>query len=176
MNGHASMLENQLLRLSAQIVSAHAVKNPVPTAELRGIIQSVYHALKFVGEPVAEKMPDQVPAVPIKKSVYPSYIVCLEDGKKLKMLKRHLMTSYSMTPEAYRAKWKLPATYPMVAPDYAEMRSGLAKTIGLGRRNQIDLQLEKRGSDEPPAQKIPEGKRGRKSTKAAVKQLHLLAT
>lgn len=169
------MLENELLRLSAKIVSAHAAKNPVSIAELSGIICSVYQALKFAGEPVVEELLDQLPAVPIKKSVYPSYIVCLEDGKKLKMLKRHLMTSYSMTPEAYRAKWKLPSTYPMVAPDYAEMRSGLAKTIGLGRRNQIGLLLEEPGSDEPPVQKIPEGKRGRKSAKADIKQSDLLA-
>lgn len=129
------MSDNELLRLSAQIISAHAVKNPVSTAELTDIIQSVYQALKSVNEPIVQDLPDQEPAVPITKSVFPSYIVCLEDGKKLKMLKRHLMASYRMTPETYRAKWKLLLTYPMVAPEYAERRSTLAKEYGLGRKD-----------------------------------------
>ena len=159
------MSENELLRLSAQIVSAHAANNLVSTAELTGVIQSVYQALKNAGEPVVEELARQVPAVPIKKSVFPSYLVCLEDGKKLKMLKRHLMSSYGMTPDQYRTRWNLPSTYPMVAPDYAERRSTLAKENGLGRKVQGDLPLaEEPVTDEPPVQKIPEGKRGRKAT------------
>jgi predicted transcriptional regulator len=175
MSGRKHMSENELLRLSAQIVSAHAAKNPVSTAELTGVIQSVYLALKNVGEPVIEELADQAPAVPIKKSVFPSYIVCLEDGKKLKMLKRHLMASYGMTPDQYRAKWKLPSSYPMTAPDYAEMRSGLAKTIGLGRKGQSSFLPEELVSDEPVVQKIAEGKRGRKpAAKKAIDQPDML--
>jgi predicted transcriptional regulator len=98
------------------------------------LIQSVYRSLSTAGEAEAAPAPAQSPAVPIKKSVFPDYIVCLEDGKKLKMLKRHLQTSYGLTPEAYRTKWGLPRDYPMVAPSYAAMRSGLAKKIGLGRK------------------------------------------
>jgi predicted transcriptional regulator len=158
------MSENELLRLSAQIVSAHVARNPVSTSELTSVIQSVYRALASAGDPVAEELPPQSPAVPIKKSVFPSYVVCLEDGKKLKMLKRHLMSAYGMTPDEYRAKWKLPLSYPMVAPDYAERRSTLAKENGLGRRDQSSFLPEEAVAEEPPVQKIPVGKRGRKPT------------
>jgi predicted transcriptional regulator len=155
------MSEHDLLKLSAQIVSAHAKKNPVHTNELTSLIQSVYTSLKTAGQPVAEDTGPQTPAVPIKKSVFPSYIVCLEDGKKLKMLKRHLQSAYGMTPDQYRAKWNLPSTYPMVAPDYAEHRSSLAKQIGLGRKV-VEAPTESEPA-EVPVQKIPEGKRGRKA-------------
>lgn len=122
----------ELLGLTAQIVSAHVSHNPVPAAELPGLIQEVFRTLSGVGTaPVAEPERPQ-PAVPVKKSITPGYLICLEDGKKLKMLKRHLKTAYNLSPEQYRDRWGLPADYPMVAPDYAKHRSSLAKKIGLG--------------------------------------------
>ena len=122
-----------LLQLTADIVAAHAAHNQVTPEMLLQVIGSVYGALASAGTsaPVEEK---QQPAVPIKKSVFPDHLVCLEDGKKLKMLKRHLKTAYQLTPDQYRMKWGLPASYPMVAPDYAARRSTLAKKIGLGRK------------------------------------------
>ncbi len=123
-----------VLDLTARIVSAHVSKNPVAVDALPGLIQAVYRSLSTAGDTEPPPAPAQTPAVPIKKSVFPDYIVCLEDGKKLKMLKRHLQTSYGMSPDAYRAKWGLPRDYPMVAPNYAATRSGLAKQIGLGRK------------------------------------------
>ncbi len=126
------------MELVAQIVSAHVSNNTVEAAALPALIQEVYKALNGlkggVSEAAAAEKP--VPAVPIKKSVYPDYIVCLEDGKKLKMLKRHLQSSYNMTPDQYRERWGLPRDYPMVAPSYAERRSDLAKEIGLGRKTE----------------------------------------
>ena len=122
-----------ILGLTAQIVSAHVSNNAVSRDALGELITQVYNTLISAGAEPAE--PEKLqPAVPIKKSVFPEYIVCLEDGKKLKMLKRHLQTSYNMTPEQYRDKWSLPHDYPMVAPKYAEHRSELAKKIGLGRK------------------------------------------
>ncbi|MDT7950092.1 MAG: MucR family transcriptional regulator [Acetobacteraceae bacterium] len=123
-----------VLDLTARIVSAHVSKNPVAVDALPGLIQAVYRSLSTAGEVEPAPTPTHTPAVPIKKSVFPDYIVCLEDGKKLKMLKRHLQTSYGLSPDAYRAKWGLPRDYPMVAPNYAATRSGLAKQIGLGRK------------------------------------------
>ncbi len=127
------MSDDQVLDLTAKIVSAHVAHNSMSGAELTALIQSVYATLARVGSPavVAEK---PQPAVPAKKSVFPDYIVCLEDGKRLKMLKRHLRTSYGLTPEQYREKWGLPGDYPMVAPSYAETRSTLAKSISFGRK------------------------------------------
>jgi len=126
-------MSDQLLSLAAQIVSAHVGHNAVPVEDLPALIKSVYATLvqPEAQTPEPEK---REPAVPIKKSVFADHIVCLEDGKKLKMLKRHLHTSYGLTPEQYRAKWGLPANYPMVAPNYAEKRSELAKAFGLGRK------------------------------------------
>lgn len=121
-----------LATLTADIVSAHVSNNSVASADLPGLIQSVFGALNGLGDAEPEVEEKQQPAVSIRASVKPDYIVCLEDGKKLKMLKRHLMTHYGMTPEDYRAKWGLPADYPMVAPNYAEQRRNLAKQIGLG--------------------------------------------
>ncbi len=122
-----------LLGLTAQIVSAHLGHNNVPANSIPGLIQQVYATLRGLGpEPVAAEQRE--PAVPIKRSVFPDYIICLEDGKKLKMLKRHLMTSYGMSAEDYRQRWNLPSDYPMVAPNYAQHRSSLAKSIGLGRK------------------------------------------
>ncbi len=122
-----------VLGLTAQIVAAHVANNAVPSTELAALIQDVYRTLSGVGQtaPLNEK---PTPAVPVKKSVFPDHIVCLEDGKKLKMLKRHLATAYDMTPEQYRERWGLPADYPMVAPNYASHRSSLAKKIGLGTK------------------------------------------
>jgi predicted transcriptional regulator len=121
-----------ILGLTAQIVSAHAANNELPLSTLPSVIRAVYETLSHIGQPPAAPAPKAQPAVPIRKSVFPDYIVCLEDGKQLKMLKRHLSTSYNLTPDQYRAKWGLDATYPMVAPNYAERRSVLAKEIGLG--------------------------------------------
>ena len=121
------------LGLTAQIVAAHVGHNAVPANGMPALIQQVYSTLRGLGvEPAAPEQRE--PAVPIKRSVFPDYIICLEDGKKLKMLKRHLQTSYNMTVDQYREKWGLPPSYPMVAPNYAEHRSSLAKKIGLGRK------------------------------------------
>ena len=122
-----------VLGLTAQIVSAHVSNNSVAPDALPGLIQEVYRTLAGVGKEIV--LPDKPqPAVPVRKSVFPDHIVCLEDGKKLKMLKRHLKTSYDLTPEQYREKWQLPPDYPMVAPSYARHRSSLAKKIGLGTK------------------------------------------
>ncbi len=122
-----------VLGLTAQIVSAHVSNNTINADALPSLIQDVYRTLAGVGKEQA--VPErQQPAVPVKKSVYPDYIVCLEDGKKLKMLKRHLKTAYNMSPEEYRDRWSLPADYPMVAHNYAQHRSSLAKKIGLGTK------------------------------------------
>ena len=121
------------LELTAQVVSAHVSNNSVAATDLPDLIRNVYQALATVGRPVDE--PEKLqPAVPIRRSVFPDYIICLEDGKKLKMLKRHLHSAYGMTPEQYRERWGLPPEYPMVAPSYAERRSSLAREIGLGRK------------------------------------------
>ncbi len=125
-----------MLGLTAQIVSAHVSNNSVPPDALPSLIQEVYKTLSGVGKEPAE--PDRPePAVPVKRSVFPDHIVCLEDGKKLKMLKRHLKTAYNMTPEQYRERWGLPPDYPMVAPNYARHRSSLAKKIGLGTKPRV---------------------------------------
>jgi predicted transcriptional regulator len=128
------MADDTLLTLTADIVSAHVANNAVASADVPVLIATVHDALAGLGKPVQEVAPAQEPAVSVRASVKPDYIVCLEDGKKLKMLKRHLMTHYQMTPADYRAKWKLPADYPMVASNYAEQRKSLALKIGLGRK------------------------------------------
>lgn len=131
-NGASS---DELLSLTSEIVAAHVRNNSVALADLPQLIEQVYRSLATVGaEPAAAPERPQ-PAVPIKKSVTADFIICLEDGKKLKMLKRHLMTSYNLTPEEYRERWSLPPDYPMVAPNYAKQRSSLAKEIGLGTRS-----------------------------------------
>jgi predicted transcriptional regulator len=122
-----------VLGLTAQIVSAHLSKNNVAPDALPALIQDVYRTLANVGREPAQADKPQ-PAVPVKKSIFPDHIICLEDGKKLKMLKRHLKTSFNMTPDQYRERWGLPADYPMVAPNYASHRSSLAKKIGLGTK------------------------------------------
>lgn len=124
--------KDRLLELTSQIVSAQVANNTVQAAELPGLIKEVYQTLSKVGD-VSDISDDKIaPAVPIRKSVTPDYLVCLEDGKKLKMLKRHLKTSFNLTPEEYRSRWGLPSDYPMVAPNYAKQRSALAREIGLG--------------------------------------------
>ncbi|HTG38877.1 MucR family transcriptional regulator [Sphingomonas sp.] len=127
-------LQETLVTLTADIVAAHVSNNSVAVSDLPLLIQNVHGALVGLGGATPEPEVKQEPAVSIRASIKPDYIVCLEDGKKLKMLKRHLMTHYQMTPEQYRAKWNLPADYPMVAPNYAEQRRSLAKKIGLGTK------------------------------------------
>lgn len=124
---------DNVLGLTVQIVSAHVAHNSVASEALPSLIQEVYKTLAGVGKEPAEPEKPQ-PAVPIKRSVFADYIICLEDGKRLKMLKRHLKTAYDMTPEQYRERWGLPPDYPMVAPNYAKHRSSLAKKIGLGTK------------------------------------------
>jgi predicted transcriptional regulator len=126
---------SNLLGLTAEIVSAHVSNNSVSLADLPNLIQDVYRTLATVGSPAARPEPERPqPAVPVKKSITPEYLICLEDGKKLKMLKRHLQTAYNMTPDQYRERWGLGSDYPMVAPNYAKHRSSLAKKIGLGTK------------------------------------------
>jgi predicted transcriptional regulator len=121
----------ELVELTATIVEAHVSNNEIPVADLPGLIGSVYETLAEVGKGVA---PRPEPAISVKRSVRPGYIVCLEDGLKHKMLKRHLRTAHELTPDAYRKRWGLAPDYPLVAPKYAELRSKLAKKIGLGRK------------------------------------------
>ena len=122
-------------RLTVQIVSAHVGHNNVAQGDLPALIAQVYGALSGLGKAAESTAPARPePAVSIRKSITPDYLICLEDGKKLKMLKRHLTSAYNMTPDEYRQRWGLPADYPMVAPNYAQQRSTLAKTIGLGTR------------------------------------------
>ena len=121
--------------MAVDVVAAYLSKNQVAATQIPEVINSVYNSLSTLDNTPAEPKPEvQKPAAPVRKSVTPDYIVCLEDGKKLKMLKRHLRTTYNMTPEEYRSKWNLPPDYPMVAPNYAKQRSEFAKKIGLGRK------------------------------------------
>jgi len=126
--------EDTLLTLTADIVAAHVSNNSVAVNDLPNLIQNVHSALSGIAGSNVAAEPKPEPKVSIRSSIKPDYIVCLEDGKKLKMLKRHLMTHYNMTPNEYRQKWGLSADYPMVAPNYAEQRRKLAKSIGLGTK------------------------------------------
>lgn len=126
---------DELLELTAQVVAAHVSNNSIPVNDLPQLIREIYQTMASVGSADSRMAERPNPAVPIKKSITPEYIVCLEDGKKLKMLKRHLKTAYDMSPEDYRERWNLPSDYPMVAPDYAKQRSRLAKQIGLGTKS-----------------------------------------
>jgi predicted transcriptional regulator len=129
------MVGDSTLEMVTKIVAAYVSNNAVPVAELPNIMRSVHGALTgLLGSPPGDSIATQKPAVPVKKSVTPEYIVCLEDGKKLKMLKRYLRSRYKLSPEGYRARWGLAADYPMVAPNYAALRSAFAKKIGLGQR------------------------------------------
>ena len=127
-------MQETFITLTADIVAAHVSNNSVAVNDLPTLIANVHGALANLGTPVVPVVEKQEPAVSIRSSIKPDYVVCLEDGKKLKMLKRHLMTHYGMTPDDYRAKWGLPSDYPMVAPNYAEQRRTLAKAIGLGTK------------------------------------------
>jgi predicted transcriptional regulator len=126
----SSSPSERLAALTAQIVASYVGHNTVAITDINHLLNTVYHGLSRLGHSNLSERPE--PAVAPKKSIFPDYIVCLEDGKKLKMLKRHLKTSYKMTPEQYRERWNLGADYPMVAPNYAKQRSRLAKQIGLG--------------------------------------------
>jgi predicted transcriptional regulator len=150
------------IELCADIVSAYVSNNSVPAADLPSLLNSVYAALTKTAQVQKEEpKAELVPAVSVRKSVTPDYIICLEDGKKFKSLKRHLRSTYDMTPEQYRAKWNLPADYPMVAPNYAMARSELAKTMGLGQqRKKGKAPVEAVANDAAPA-------KGRRSKKAA---------
>ena len=129
--------KGNLVELTADIVAAYVGNNTVPQADLPKLIANIYQSLASAMQAPAEAKPADVvelkPAVPVRKSLTPDYIICLEDGKKFKSLKRHLRTHYDLSPEQYREKWGLPLDYPMVAPNYAEARSSLAKKIGLGQ-------------------------------------------
>jgi predicted transcriptional regulator len=152
--------QNQdLIALTADIVSAHVSNNKVSPAELPNLIQSIHSALVSANAPAAPEPAKQDPAVSIRSSVKPDYIICLEDGAKLKMLKRYLRTRYAMSPEEYRRKWNLPADYPMVAPNYAEQRRSLAHRIGLGRK-QVDEVLAE------PAAVVPAKEAPKRASKA----------
>lgn len=130
----AAHKSDDLLKLASDIIAAYVSNNPIPAAELPGMIRSVHATLGgLVSGAAMEGSTSQKPAVPVKRSITPEYIVCLEDGKKLKMLKRYLRSNYGLTPEEYRSKWGLPADYPMTAPNYSAQRSDFAKKIGLGR-------------------------------------------
>ncbi|MEE8663163.1 MAG: MucR family transcriptional regulator [Acetobacter sp.] len=146
-----------LLDLTTQIVAAHISNNSFQSEALPALIRDVYAALENAGQ-VAPEPEKLQPAVPVKRSVFPDYIICLEDGKKLKMLKRHLQSAYGMTPEQYRERWGLPSDYPMVAPNYAERRSTLAREIGLGRK----ISASTAGESESAGRK-----RGRKAATAS---------
>ncbi len=146
MNELQNDMSETLITLTSDIVAAHLSNNSVSVEDVPTLISNVYGALAGLGQaaPVVEVVPE--PAVSVRSSIKPDYIVCLEDGKKLKMLKRHLMTHYNLTPDQYRQRWNLPADYPMVAPNYAEKRRELAKKIGLGRKPGV-----KRGGRRPKA-------------------------
>jgi predicted transcriptional regulator len=125
--------DDELLHMTATVVAAYVQKNSVPAGKLGEVIDAVYASLRTLDGNIESRQEPHKPAVPVKKSVMPEYLICLEDGKKLKMLKRYLRTNYKLTPDAYRHKWGLPPDYPMVAPNYARARSVFAKRIGLGR-------------------------------------------
>lgn len=127
-----------IVGIAADIVSAYVSNNPIPASELPALLNSVHASLTKIagGQSVEQARAPQEPAVPVRKSVTPDYLICLEDGRKFKSLKRHLRTAYDLTPEQYRAKWGLPHDYPMVAPNYAKARSELAKTMGLGQQRE----------------------------------------
>ena len=158
---YESIDSTMLIHMTTQIVSAYASKASLSPNELNDTIAAVASALRGVtGRPVAPKNPEQIPAVPIKKSVTPDFLICLEDGKKLKMLKRHLRSQFGMTPAEYRAKWNLPHDYPMTAPGYAATRAAVAKASGLGKRTGMS-----RSDPHIPPSPAQPPRRGRPKTK-----------
>ena len=135
----------ELVAMTGRIVASYVRSNQIAVNDLPNLIRVVHQSLAGSGRPVEQDVVELRPAVPVKKSVTPDYIVCLEDGKKLKMLKRYLRTAYGMTPDEYRRKWGLPADYPMTAPNYAEQRSAFAKSIGLGKKAAAPAKPVRRG-------------------------------
>ena len=164
MNGEKldkKLIQNsELMSLTTDIVSAYMINNSLPPERVPDLIRNVFTALDATGGDGQDKVEPLQPAVPIKKSVFPDYIVCLEDGKKLKMLKRHLDRAYGMTPEQYREKWGLPSHYPMTAPNYAAKRSALAQQSGLGRN--ISPTAGAAPAPAPAAPQAAAGPRGRR--------------
>lgn len=137
--------KEQLLEMTTEIVSAYVGNNTIAAGELNELIVSIHDSLHNLTTGGVEVEPEPIkPAVPVRRSVTPDYLICLEDGKRLKMLKRHLRTTYGLSPDDYRAKWGLPADYPMVAPNYAQQRSEFAKKIGLGK---VGQEKRRRGKD-----------------------------
>ena len=153
----AAPATDDYLTLTADIVSAHVGNNIVAAADLPALIGSIYAALTGLDAPAEAEPAKQEPAVSVRASVKPDYIVCLEDGKKLKMLKRYLRTNYDMSPDEYRRKWGLPSDYPMVAPNYAEKRRTLAHSIGLGRKSALAEAPTPEPAAESVAQTVPSG-------------------
>ena len=143
MENEHNQYHSDAVELAAEIVASYVAHNSVPASELAHLIHNVHSALTSLGQPVVAEVKHQEPAVPVKKSVTPDYIICLEDGKKFKSLKRHLRTKFEMGPEEYRAKWGLPSDYPMVAPNYAAARSNLALAMGLGQKRQANAGRKK---------------------------------
>jgi predicted transcriptional regulator len=136
-----------LIDLAADIVSAYVSKNSVPQADLPALIHSIHTALSKATQGATETSKEELtPAVPIKKSITPDYMICLDDGKKFKSLKRHLRTAYNLTPDQYRARWNLPSDYPMVAPNYAQARSALARSMGLGQKRAASRKKSKKAA------------------------------
>ncbi len=133
-NATDPITREDMLRITTKVVTAYVGNNTLADTQITDVIQSVYDSLEGLSNGTPESKVKQKPAVPIKRSITPDYIVCLEDGKQLKMLKRYLRTTHGMTPDEYRSKWGLPTDYPMVAPNYAKKRSAFAKEIGLGKR------------------------------------------
>jgi len=154
--------ETTLITLTADIVAAHVANNSVGLADIPTLIGNVHAALAGLGQQKVEEEPKPEPAVSIRASIKPDHLVCLEDGKKLKMLKRHLMTHYNLTPEQYRQRWNLPADYPMVAANYAQKRRELAKSIGLGRKPGTKVAKAVRADAAAPVAKAPVKRRPRK--------------
>jgi predicted transcriptional regulator len=148
-----------ILALTADIVAAHVGNNNVSVSDVPALIQNVHGALTSLGTSAAEPQVEQQPSVSVRSSVKPDYIVCLEDGKKLKMLKRYLASNFNMTPAEYRAKWKLPADYPMVAPNYSSQRKDLAHKMGLGRKKAAPAPAAAPAASAAPA--APKRGRGR---------------
>lgn len=157
-------LDATLLTLTADIVAAHVTNNSVSVADLPKLIINVHAALRGVSSEPVVPVVTQEPAVSVRASIKPDYLVCLEDGKKMKMLKRHLMTHYQMTPAQYRSKWNLPSDYPMVAPNYAEQRRTLAKQIGLGRKRSASNSAPAVNVEKAPATRRPRAKVASAST------------
>ncbi len=129
----AGLASSEIMRMTTEVVAAYVKNNPLPTSELSKVIQTVHASLNALDGGSVERSEPLKPAVAVRRSITPDFLICLEDGKKLKMLKRHLRTTYDLTPDQYRARWGLAADYPMVAPNYAKQRSAFAKKIGLGR-------------------------------------------